>query len=331
MQNNERWTLSWAHGEATVQSLGAMLAPVRFDLGGGRSVSPMHVAPWGDDPQWPGLMRALRGEWPCVPFGTIDVPKHLPDGFTSHSAGDEWPHGYSSHHGWECVEQTSHTLRLRIDCPDGSAIESLERVVEASSDEPALTVSLTVMAREDVVLPCALHPTFSMPIEGLEIIACAYKAVHTYPVAIEPGVSRILPNRTFASLSAVGSASGPLDVTHLPLPGLTEELVQLEQCQPPFVLRYPADQAQVMLDWNPADLPDAVLWISNGGRSYEPWSSRNFALGVEPVNGFFDLGRVMLPPPGHALAGRTGMAFEAGKPRTIRYRLSAVAIPIPSK
>ena len=34
------------HGEAEVQSLGGMLAPVRFDIGNGRSVSPMQVAPW---------------------------------------------------------------------------------------------------------------------------------------------------------------------------------------------------------------------------------------------------------------------------------------------
>lgn len=34
-----RWTLRWAHGEATVQSLGGLLAPVRFDLGQGRTVS----------------------------------------------------------------------------------------------------------------------------------------------------------------------------------------------------------------------------------------------------------------------------------------------------
>jgi hypothetical protein len=325
-QNNERWTLKWPHGEATVQSLGGMLAPVRFELGAGRSVSPFHVAPWGDDPQWPGLMRALRGEWPCLPFGTTEAPLGLPDGFESHEADDAWRHGYSSNHMWQCVEQTDQALRLRIDYPPGSPVECLERFIEANPIEASLTVSLTVRVRRDVTLPIALHPTFAVPQEGVEVLACPYRAVHTYPVAIEPEYSQILHNRTFASLTKLETHDGSFDLSRLPLPLQTEELVQLEGCVPPFVLRYPTDKAEVRLDWDTADFPDAVLWISNGGRNYEPWTNRNFALGVEPVRGFFDLGRVVTPPADHPLASRTGFAFEAGKPRTIRYRLSAAAV-----
>lgn len=64
--------LSWAHGILTVQRLGAMLAPVTFLLADGRQASPMHIAPWSSDPEaetLPGILRKLRGEWPCVPFG----------------------------------------------------------------------------------------------------------------------------------------------------------------------------------------------------------------------------------------------------------------------
>ncbi|WP_250518715.1 hypothetical protein [Caballeronia sp. ATUFL_M1_KS5A] len=324
-QDNERWTMSWAHGEATVQSMGGMLAPARFDLGAGRSVSPLHVAPWGDDPAWPGLMRALRGEWPCLPFGTIDVPPGLPQGFDARTAHDEWRHGFSSNHLWRRIEQTPHRIALHIDYPADDPVESLDRVIEASPDEPMLTVSLTVRVRRDITLPFALHPTFKVPQEGVEIVACPYAAVHTYPVPIEPAYSRIVTNRTFESLRMLETTDGSFDATRLPLPQITEELLQLEACRPPFVLRYPADRADVRLDWDTRDFPDAVLWISNGGRDYAPWSGQNFALGVEPVNGFFDLGRVVTPPQDHPLAGRTGTTFKAGEPRTIRYRLSAAA------
>lgn len=326
MQTNERWTLKWAHGEAEVQSLGGMLAPVRFDLGDGRSVSPLHVAPWGDDAQWPGLMRALRGEWPCLPFGTNDTPTDLPEGFTSHAADSEWRHGYSSNHMWQLSEQTAHRLKLRIDYPSHSEVESLERVIEANPDEPSLSVSLTIRVRRDVVLPFALHPTFAMPQTGLEVLACPYQAVHTYPFEIEAGSSKVVPNRTFASLTEVATSNGTFDLTRLPLPERTEELVQLAGCRPPFLLRYPADHAEVALDWNPDNLPDAIMWISNGGRAGAPWSGNNFALGVEPAQSFFDLGRVVSPPASHPLANRRGLALEAGKPRTIAYRLSAHGI-----
>ena len=78
--------LGWAHGALAVQRLGAMLAPVTFLLADGRQVSPMHVAPWADEPEaeaLPGILRRLRGEWPCVPFG-YSVP------------ADGWPAEWAS-------------------------------------------------------------------------------------------------------------------------------------------------------------------------------------------------------------------------------------------
>ena len=326
MDSMERWTLKWAHGEATAQSLGGMLAPVRFELGGGHSVSPLYVAPWGDDARWPGLLRALRGEWPCLPFGTVAAPPGLPPGFETRNATDTWNHGYGANHMWRLVEKTADRLTLRIDYPSEEAIESLERTIEVDPEAPALIVSLTVHARRDVVLPFALHPTFAIPDEGVEVLACPYQMVHSYPVSPESGISRSLPNHAFASLKEIATATGPMDVTRLPLLGKTEELLQIAGCRPPFVLRYSTQQADVLLDWNPDELPDALLWISNGGRAYEPWSGRNFALGVEPAQSFFDLGRVVMPPADHPLAGRTGLAFRAGVSRTVSYRLSARSV-----
>ena len=72
--------LAWAHGEVTVRAVGGMIAPVEFDLGGGRRISPLHVAPWKPDGLSP-LMAGLRGEWPCLPFGPARVPDNLPPGW----------------------------------------------------------------------------------------------------------------------------------------------------------------------------------------------------------------------------------------------------------
>jgi hypothetical protein len=270
-------------------------------------------------------MRALRGEWPCLPFGMIDAPPNLPPAFGRHRADDEWVHGYGANHEWTLVRQDAHAIALEIAYPPDSDIDKLERTIEADPDAPALTVSLTVHARRDTVLPFALHPTFAVPATGVELLASPFDAVHTYPVPQEPGVSRILPNRSLASLRRIPSTHAPMDVTRLPLPEKTEELVQLAGCRPPFVLRYLAQQADVFLDWNADDLPDALLWISNGGRAHAPWSGRHYAVGVEPANSFFDLGRVATPEASHPLAARKGLAFEAGRPRTISYRLSATA------
>jgi hypothetical protein len=108
MHGIDRWTLMWEHGEATVQWLGGMLGPIRLDLGEGRSVSPLHVAPWDAAARWPGIVRALRGEWPCLPFGTVHAPNGMPEGYGSRRASDDWNHGYGSNNLWRLVDRKRH-------------------------------------------------------------------------------------------------------------------------------------------------------------------------------------------------------------------------------
>jgi hypothetical protein len=77
------------------------------------------------------------------------------------------------------------------------------------------------------------------------------------------------------------------------------------------------------LDWDRALLPDLMLWVSHRGRLAPPWSGRHLALGVEPLNGAWDLGRIGRPPADHPLAARDGIALHPDEPCVIRYRLSA--------
>lgn len=328
------WTISWAHGAVTVQALGGMLAPLRFDLTDNVSISPLQVAPWGEepgapDPALPGVLRQLRGEWPCLPFGMSQrqagLPAHWPgrDGLPESELDAGLDHGYCSNHDWTLVEHSAHQLRLAIDYPDGHPISRLEREITVDAARAALTVTLTIHARRDVQLPIGLHPTFAIPAEGLEVIAPSNAGIHTYPVPQEAGVSRLLPNTSATDLAAMPGRLGPLDFTRLPLPFNTEELMQVHDVRAPFILRYPASRVELQLDWDHAALPDALLWISNAGRSQAPWSGRHYALGIEPVNSFFDLGRVISNDIDHPLAGRRGLALRADSPTVISYTISA--------
>jgi len=330
-EQNE-WRLEWAHGKLSVQAMGGMLAPVHFELGADCRISPLQVAPWAaaQDPTLPGILRGLRGEWPCVPFGMAAPPAGLPPDWLLRESGDQWDHGYSANHPWTLESATGTRLQLVIDYPTRQAIERLQRIVTVDPAAPSVTVDLIVHARRAVVLPVALHPTFAMPDGGVELVRAECREVHAYPIAPEPGVSRLIPGGRSRSLEAMPASAGPLDLTRLPLPFPTEELLQLRDAGSPVVLRYPHWGAEVLLEWDTAMLPDALLWISNGGRRQAPWNGRHFALGIEPVNGFFDLGRVVEPPRDHPLAHRRGLQFLPGQPRSIRYRLSARRVPPPA-
>lgn len=319
------WSLHWPHGSVTVQALGGMLAPLHFQLPDGKSISPLQVAPWGEDndPAWPGILRRLRGEWPCVPFGASQPPAGLPAGWDSHAAEDTWDHGYSANHDWHLVSQTDEELLIAIEYPQGHAVQRLERSIRPSLGSASITVELRVHARHRAQMPLALHPTFAIPQSGVEVVATAQR-IHSYPVPTEPGLSRLLPNSSGNSLDAMpAAAGGSMSFTHLPLPFATEELMQLQGATSPVVLRYAKEQVDVQLDWDTSVLPDAMLWVSNGGRSQAPWSSRHYALGVEPLSGFFDLGRVVQPGPEHPLAASKGVWLDPSKPLSVRYTLAA--------
>lgn len=324
------WPLRWAHGEAELQSLGGMLGPVSFRLADGRRFQPLQVAPWADEPSsaaLPGILRRLRGEWPCVPFGRDDRPSDLPRDWTPAptSTAPTWAHGYGSHHHWHLIDETRDRLKIAIDYPAGSPIVRLEREIVADPKQPALDILLTIITREAVTLPVALHPTFRLPRDpgAVVIEKIVFDQAIAYPVPAEPGISHLTAGASSSTLTSMASRHGPLDLTQLPLGFATEELLQLTRCHGPIVLHYRDADARVSLSWDQDRLPDVMLWLSNGGRIGEPWRGRHYALGVEPVNGPFDLGQVAMPPAGHPLAERRGIALIPDRPRLIGARVAA--------
>src|SRR5262245_44810246 len=164
--------LAWAHGVLAVQRLGAMLAPVTFILADGRQVSPLHVAPWAGEPgteSLPGILRRLRGEWPCVPFG-YSVPA---DGFVAEWAKsivpgspDEEVHGHCSNNDWRFDDAPEGSLRLSIDYPGTSPVKRVERTITPDPAGPAVDLTFRIEVREDCRLPLGLHPVLRLPLKA---------------------------------------------------------------------------------------------------------------------------------------------------------------------
>jgi hypothetical protein len=346
MPNSER-TLHALHGSATVQPLGAMVAPVVFRRPGHRDFAPLQVAPWADEPGWQHLdggLARLRGEWPCVPFGRIDRPAGLPAAWTHRDPGDRWAHGFAMHHEWswidagphdaagkldDCLRRSPRELSLAIDLPADSPVARLERRVRWLDDGAALVLESILHPRHDVECPAALHPTIRLDAGELRLRMPPHGAGRTYPVPAEPGVSRLEPDAAFATLDAVPLAHGRTldgafaDLTRYPQPADSEELLQLTCLEGPVHADFLDEGWTLALDWDRNLLPDLMLWVSHGGRRHPPWNGRHRALGLEPVAGPFDLGRVAAPPPAHPMASRRGLELRAGVPTTLWLRFEA--------
>lgn len=313
-----------------------MLGPIEFRLDAHRHLQVMHVAPWAGTPaaqELPGVLRRLRGEWPCVPFGRTDAPTDLPPGWQIMPAEDDEPHGYGANHDWHCEFADAQRVDLAIDYPDASPVERLERRIQAVAGMAAIDIELVVHPRRTVQLPMGLHPTFCLPeLAGrVRIELGPHDGILAYPSRSTGGRSQLLPDRRSERLASMQGEGGPLDLSHLPLQADAEELLQVRGLTAgpggaPLRLRYLDHDAAVDLSWETADFPDLMLWVSNRGRPHFPWQGTHVALGAEPVNSLFDLGRVAKAPEGHPLADRRGIALQAGRPWTTRYRLAASSL-----
>lgn len=305
---------------AEVQTLGAMVGPAWFTLGG-VEVQPFAVAPWAGDtgPSYdalPNILKRLRGEWACVPFGIERNLSELPRDWQP-EAGEAMselvPHGLSSNEDWQITRLSSDRIELALEYPEPHSVRLLKRTISASGLKPQLDLSLTVEVREPCEFPMGLHPTFRLPAVPRRAILTLDPAaqVWTSPLALEPVTARFR-----ADIRGVAANRVPLldgsdeDITHLPLPYAAEEVVLATGLRGHVTVQNLDDQYTVALSWDPSIFPGCQLWLSNGGRSYYPWNSRFLALGVEPVRAAFDLGT-------QVSRNRSNPLWRAGLPCTI--------------
>ena len=335
MVDDDRDSVSivWDCGTAQVQRLGGMLGPVWFTLPDGRKIQPFAIAPWADDetPEHaalPGIMRRLRGEWPCVPFGAPSAPGGLPESWRGAPVNSVDPefHGHSSHHVWDVVEQGDDFVVLSIAYPDAHPIRRLTRKISGRPGAATIDCELTIEARKDVTTTIALHPVFRLADEaGQSEIVADFKFGRVLPFDLEPGVSRLTPDAEFTDLNHVPAKTGFLSLQRLPFEFDTEELVQLCHAGSPVRLIDHCEDYEISLQHDRYLFPSVLLWISNRGRTQYPWNGRFTALGVEPLHGAFDLGPDIGAWPENPLAKSgvsTAIKLTAGEILNTSYSIS---------
>ncbi|HYD98470.1 MAG TPA: hypothetical protein VEH84_03730 [Alphaproteobacteria bacterium] len=326
--------LAWAHGVLAVQRLGAMLAPLTLLLPDGRQVSPLHVAPWADEPggeALPGILRRLRGEWPCVPFGvTQDMADFPPDWRRPAAPAEpgEMAHGASSNLEWAWIAAEPGSLALALDYPADSAVRRVTRIVRPDPVAAAVDLELRVEMRRTARLPLGLHPVLRLPVApGAAVLEPGRFALgRTFPGRAGTAPPLFAADATFADLAAVpAAAGGTIDATRLPFDRPAEELLQLTGIDGGFALANRAEGYRVRLSWDGGHFQSVLLWLSNRGRRHPPWNGRHLALGVEPVCAAFDLGTAVSAGdnPIAAAGVPTARLLPAGEVFATRYRIGA--------
>jgi hypothetical protein len=328
--------LGWEHGSLVVQRYAAMLAPITFVLADGRQVSPMQVAPWAQEPGVAdGVLKKLRGDWPCVPFGISPETKSgwPADWAATMKPREAWEeqHGYCSNHDWAWIETDGQSIHMAIDCPRDNPVKRVERKVTPDPKGPAVDLEVRVEVWEDIELPIGLHPTFRLPTipGGARIEPGPFREGHTYPTVFEAGASRFALNVPFGDLAAVPTDMGStIDATRIPFIEDSEDLLLLNGIDGTAALANLAEGYRVRMTWQPEHFPTLALWLTNKGRKMPPWNGRHQAIGMEPICSPYGLGpsTARADNPMKAAGTPTAFAFKAATPFVTKYRIAAEAL-----
>lgn len=205
---------------------------------------------------------------------------------------------------------------LSIGYPADRPIARLSRTIRGVPNEARVEFSLTVEARAACTLPVGLHPIMALGTPG-EIVRVegAFDHGETFPVVFEPDVSRLAPAARFSAMGALPLSGGGAVSFGALLNETTEEAFQLFGVNGALRVAYPGSGYAARLQWNPADFPTCLVWVSTGGRTHKPWNGRFRGFGVEPLNARFGA------KGGEAFIGE-GRTFLAGERWTTQYSLS---------
>lgn len=277
------WSIQSDRASLAITETGAHLSDVRFALDDGRTIEPMHTSPWEHEalpPDVPPILRVLRGDFFCAPFAGSDVISTEPRA-----------HGLPANGIWRVTGQTPRSLDLMLDGDVMGATITGRYEVRPGH---AVVYQKHVIAGGNGRVPMAHHAMLRAE-PPLQLAFGPHVWAGTPSIAPESppnGRSILAYPQDIADLTTARLADGgTADLTTYPFAEGHEDLWMV------------ATDATASFGWtaatssegwvwfalkDPRVLPGTVLWLSNGGRSYVPWSSRHRnVIGIEEVRSYF--------------------------------------------
>jgi hypothetical protein len=325
----DSWAVTTGEVEAAVTRTGGHVAPVRFRIGE-RWIEPFDLAPWAleKQPDIPPILKVMRGDFFCMPFGGNESP---------HGAETYPPHGETANRDWTFESGTAERLELSMETTIRAG--KVEKVIELVPGHSAI-YSRHVISGMKGPMCFGHHAILKLPAPDsgrLNVSKFTYGQVFpgTFEEPVKGGYSILKAGAKFSSLKRVPRLDGKFaDLTIYPSREGYEDLV-LVAADPSLALAWTAmtvpDEGYVWFALkDPRVLRSTVLWMSNGGRHYAPWSSRHrHAIGLEEVtaNFHYGLAESARPNPLSRAGIATSIRMDPAKPLAINYIMAVAGIP----
>jgi len=335
IQGQPSWRVASSQVEAFVTEMGGQLGPATFDRKG-RKLKPYSVAPWAEerlDLSQPPIIKALRGDFFCMPFGGNATPfgreKHPVHGETANA---RWQfRSLETKAGRTCLHLALATkvrpgrVDKRIWLEDGQNTVYSQHVISGMGGPMNL----------------GHHAMLKFPdVPGSGLVSTSrFVYGQVFPLAFElpenRGYSWLRRGAEFASLTKVPTITGETaDLTRYPARRGFEDLVILvSDAEAPFAwtaVTFPQERYVWFALKDPRVLRETVFWISNGGRHYPPWNSRHVnVMGLEEVTSYFAIGlaEAVRKNPLSQRGYPTCLTLNPKKPLVVPYIMGIAGIP----
>lgn len=286
---------------------------------GGAPIAPLHRAPWvGSGEAMPAdappHLAQLGGDFFCAPFAATEGASPL--------------HGWPPNSPWSVVSHGSGQLRAVLDRPvmgarlekeltlrDGHPFVYQRHVFIGGEGRITVANHANVSVKNGALIRTSPKRHWETPKDPQESDPAMGRSALTYPAIADDPAG--FPGR-----------DGPVDLTRYPWNPRHEDFVMGLEA-PGHALGWTAVTRPVEGDLylslrDPRHLPMTMLWHSNGGRDYAPWSGRHMGcLGVEE-----GAAEHMLGLSGAAeLTGPGAVSLHADRTVEVRHVIGAIRWP----
>jgi hypothetical protein len=247
---------------------GGTLKAAQFHLPSG-VFEPLHTAPWVGKEQVEGRLGNLQGDFFCCPFGGNATPVD----------GVQHPmHGFCAHGDWELLTTEESNLTMRFAQP---GLE-IEKQVWVGEDHPALYQVHTL--KGEIKMSYGYHAMLQTGGRNVKWWTSLFAHGQVFPDVFEGpetnGRQALRPGARFQNLKFVPGLDGFYDLTKRPHKPGHEDLVQIfaepSQTLSWHAALFPGSPNRVWVSVRERkNLPGTVVWMSEGGRDYAPWSGRH--------------------------------------------------------